>query len=116
MKTELEIEALRAHLGNGKIQVHGNVIAIRERLSVQRLQSNLFELLASPAALAALAKHASDDTERWFERGLKDPATCVRMEVARLLPTLDRIVHQELFDLARHDPNPVVKRLAKKRH
>ena len=298
MKTELEIEALRTHLGNGKIHVHGNVIAIRERLSVQRLQSNLFELLASPAALAqwvnhqlglyshngvsqnhwgvvrlahwmdnrmrsgtgnridqqeffekgrqwlpaffdkipfspeglpiqhlqndtiavrtlyidtqeetaeslkadtryikamadisdenpkrrirglqflekigteelfdwcalhledesvdvicnalrimcqcdegyiapilphaeaknrrirasalaALAKHASDDAERWFERGLKDPATCVRMEVARLLPTLDRIEYQELFDIARHDPNPVVKQLAKKRH
>ena len=41
------------------------------------------------SALAALAKHASDDAERWFERGLKDPETCVRMEVARLLPMLD---------------------------
>ena len=67
-------------------------------------------------ALAVLSKHDLDDTERWFERGLKDPATCVRMEVARLLPTLDRIAYQELFDIARHDPNPVVKRLAKKRH
>ena len=66
-------------------------------------------------ALAALAKHDLDDPERWFERGLKDPATCVRMEVARLLPTLDRIACQELFDIARHDPNPVVKRFAKKR-
>ena len=67
-------------------------------------------------ALAALAKHDFDDTQRWFERGLKDPAACVRMEVAKLLPTLDRIAHQDLFDIARHDPNPVVKRLAKKRH
>ena len=67
-------------------------------------------------ALAALAKHALNDTERWFERGLKDPAACVRMEVAKLLPTLDRIEHQDLFDIARHDPNPAVKRLAKKRH
>ena len=67
-------------------------------------------------ALAALAKHDLDDPERWFERGLKDPATCVRMEVARLLPKLDRIACQELFDIARHDPNPVVKRLAKKRN
>ena len=67
-------------------------------------------------ALAALAKHASDDAERWFERGLKDPAACVRMEVAKLLPTLDRIKHHDLFDIARHDPNPAVKRLAKKRH
>ncbi len=298
LKTDLEIEALRTHLGNGKIHLHGNIIAVRERLSVQLLQSNFFELLACPTALAqwvnhqlglyahngvsqnhwgivrlahwmdnrmrsgtgkhidrqeflakgkqwlpaffdkipfspeglpiqhlqrdtiavrvlyidppeepiqpsevdtrylkamtdisnenpkrrmrglqflektgteelfdwcalhledesidvvcnalrimcrceegyiapilphaesenrriragalaALAKHASDDVERWFERGLKDPAVCVRMEVAKLLPTLDRIEHQDLFDIARHDPNPVVKRLAKKRH
>ena len=67
-------------------------------------------------ALAALAKHASDDSERWFERGLKDPAACVRMEVARLLPMLDRIAHPTLFDIARHDPNPAVKRIAKKRY
>ncbi len=67
-------------------------------------------------ALAALAKHAVDDSERWFERGLKDPAACVRMEVAKLLPTLDRIEHQDLFDIARHDPNPAVKHFAKKRH
>lgn len=66
-------------------------------------------------ALAALAKHALDDAQRWFERGLKDPAACVRMEVARLLPTLDRTEHQDLFDIARHDPNSAVKRLAKKR-
>ncbi len=38
------------------------------------------------------------------------------MAVAKLLPTLDRIEHQDLFDIARHDPNLVVKRLAKKRH
>ena len=65
-------------------------------------------------ALAALAKHASDKPERWFERGLKDPAACVRMEVARLLPTLDKIAHPTLFDIARHDPNPAVKRSAQK--
>ena len=64
-------------------------------------------------ALAALAKHAPDDTERWFERGLKDPAACVRMEVAKLLPTLDRVKYQPFFDLARHDPNPTVKRISK---
>ena len=67
-------------------------------------------------ALAALAKHDSDDPERWFERGLKDPAACVRMEVARLLPLLDRIEYQNLYDIARHDPNPAVKQSAKKRH
>ena len=68
------------------------------------------------SALAALAKHASDDAERWFERGLKDSEACVRMEVARLLPILDKTEHRELFDIARHDPNPAVKRSAKKRH
>ena len=67
-------------------------------------------------ALAALAKHTSDDPGRWFERGLKDPAVCVRMEVARLLPMLDRIEHRDLFDIARHDPNSTVKRSAQKRH
>ena len=55
-------------------------------------------------ALAVLTRHDLDDTERWFERGLKDPEVCVRMEVARLLPTLDRIAYQGLFDIARHDP------------
>ena len=68
------------------------------------------------SALAALAKHAPDDAERWFERGLKDPEACVRMEVARLLPMLDRIEHRTLFDIARHDPNPAVKRSAKKQY
>ena len=68
------------------------------------------------SALAALAKHAHDDAERWFERGLKDPEVCVRMEVARLLPMLDRIEHRMLFDIARHDPNPAVKRSAKKQY
>ena len=68
------------------------------------------------SALAALAKHALDDTEHWFERGLKDPEACVRMEVARLLPMLDRIEHRDIFDIARHDPNPAVKHSAKKRH
>ncbi|RKU06849.1 hypothetical protein C6503_25145 [Candidatus Poribacteria bacterium] len=66
-------------------------------------------------ALAALAKHDLDDAERWFERGLKDPAACVRMAVAKLLPTLNRIEYQDLFDIARYDPNPVVKRYTKKR-
>ncbi len=66
-------------------------------------------------ALAALAKHGAEESEFWFERGLKDSETCVRMEVARLLPTLDRIAYPVLFELARHDPNPAVKRSARKR-
>ncbi len=67
-------------------------------------------------ALAALAKHASDDSERWFERALKDPAACVRIEVAKLLPMLDKIERRTLFDIAQHDPNPAVKRSARRRH
>lgn len=68
------------------------------------------------SALTALAKHDPDDAERWFERGLKDPEACVRMEVARLLPMLDRMEYRTLFDIARHDPNRAVKRSAKKQH
>ena len=67
------------------------------------------------SALAALAKHAFPDADAWFERGLKDSETCVRMEVARLLPLLDRSEHARLFEIARHDPNPEVKRRARKR-
>ncbi len=66
-------------------------------------------------AIAALAKHTAEDTDYWFERGLKDSAPCVRMEVARLLPGLDRTAHRTVFDIARHDPHPVIKRIAKKR-
>ncbi len=66
-------------------------------------------------ALTALAKHDLRNPEYWFERGLKDAAAWVRIEVARLLPTLDRMVHQTLFDIARHEPHPLVKRIAKKK-
>ena len=41
LKTELEIEALRTSLGNGKIHARGGIVAIHERLSVQLLQSNV---------------------------------------------------------------------------
>ncbi|MXV74976.1 hypothetical protein F4Z99_11975 [Candidatus Poribacteria bacterium] len=57
LKTDLEIEALRTHLGNGNVHAHGNIIAVRERLSVQLLQSNFFELLACPAALSQWVNH-----------------------------------------------------------
>ena len=66
------------------------------------------------SAIAALAKHSSEDAPRWFERGLKDREACVRLETAALLPTLDATEHREIFEIALYDPNPVVKRLAEK--
>jgi len=66
------------------------------------------------AATAALAKHAGENAPYWFERGLKDPSTCVRMEVATLLPTLDPATHRLAFELARHDPNPEIARRAER--
>ena len=66
------------------------------------------------AAIAALAKHSVEDAPRWFERGLKDREACVRLETAAMLPTLDALEHDEIFELALYDPNPEVKRLAQK--
>jgi hypothetical protein len=65
------------------------------------------------AAIAALAKHSGEEAHRWFERGLKDREACVRLEAAALLPQLDPAEHRALFELARHDPNPEIKDLAK---
>ena len=109
------------HLEDESVDVICNALRIMQRCDegyivpiLGHAESKNKRIRAS--ALAALAKHASDDAERWFERGLKDSEACVRMEVARLLPILDRIEYQELFDIARHDPNPEVKRSAKKHH
>ena len=66
------------------------------------------------AAIAALAKHSTEDAPRWFERGLKDREACVRLATASLLSTLDAIEHQEIFELALYDPNPAIKHLAEK--
>ncbi|MDE0423284.1 MAG: HEAT repeat domain-containing protein [Candidatus Poribacteria bacterium] len=109
------------HLEDESVDVVCNALRIMQRcddgyvaplLPYARLKNKRIRA----GALAALAKHDADDPERWFERGLKDPAACVRMEVARLLPLLDRIAYQALFDIARHDPNPAVKRSAKRRY
>ena len=109
------------HLEDESVDVVCNALRIMQRCDegyiapiLGHAESKNKRIRAS--ALAALAKHASDDAERWFERGLKDSEACVRMEVARLLPMLDRIEYQTLFDIARHDPNPAVKRSAKKQH
>ena len=109
------------HLEDESVDVVCNALRIMQRCDdgyiapiLTHAESKDKRIRAS--ALAALAKHTPDDAERWFERGLKDPEACVRMEVARLLPMLDRIEYRTLFDIARHDPNPAVKRSAKKHH
>ena len=109
------------HLEDESVDVVCNALRVMQRCDdgytapiLTHAESKNKRIRAS--ALAALAKHASDDAERWFERGLKDPEACVRMEVARLLPMLNRVEYQTLFDIARHDPNPAVKRSAKKRY
>jgi HEAT repeat protein len=66
------------------------------------------------AAIAALAKHGGADAVGWYERGLKDPEACVRLETARVLRYLDAKVHRRIFDLARYDPNPEIAKLARK--
>ncbi len=66
------------------------------------------------AAIAALAKHSTEDASHWFERGLKDREPCVRLETAALLSTLDATEHRGIFELALYDPNPEIKRLAEK--
>ena len=66
------------------------------------------------AAIAALARHGGRAADRWFERGLKDPSPCVRLETARALPALDPQKHRGVFQLARFDPNPKIADLAEK--
>ncbi|MBI1922641.1 HEAT repeat domain-containing protein [Candidatus Poribacteria bacterium] len=63
-------------------------------------------------AIAALTKHSGEDASHWFERGLKDPEACVRLQTAALLQQLDPTEHREVFELARYDPNPQVRLLA----
>ncbi len=66
------------------------------------------------AATAALAKHGGKDAGGWFERGLKDPEACVRRETAAVLDVLDPGEHREVFELALYDPNPDIRRRARK--
>ena len=66
------------------------------------------------AAIAALAKHGGSAADEWYERGLKDPEACVRMETAGVLKFLDPKTHRKAFELARYDPNPEIAKLARK--
>ena len=47
-------------------------------------------------------------------RGLKDPDPCVRVETAALLEQVDPAQHPEIFELARHDPNPIIAQRARR--
>jgi len=67
------------------------------------------------AAIAALAKHTGDEMCHWFEIGLNDPETCVRLGVAALLLHLDPLQYQGIFELAYRDPNPEIRHLAHQR-
>ena len=66
------------------------------------------------SAVAVLARHGGGGAVRWFERGLKDPSACVRLETAALLDHLDQDANHSLFEIALHDPNPCVVRFARK--
>jgi len=66
------------------------------------------------AAIAALARHGGRQAPVWFERGLKDPCTCVRLATAAQLDHLDPTTHHRLFELAIYDPNPDVARVARR--
>jgi hypothetical protein len=64
-------------------------------------------------AVAVLAHHSAR-TAWWFEYGLKDPAACVRLATAALLPELDPERHRGIFELALSDPNPKVAQTARR--
>lgn len=94
--------------------------ALREILHCREVELELIVPLACSddkrlraAAIAALARHAGETAPFWFERALKDPSTCVRLATAALLPRLDPAAHRSVFELALHDPNPQIERLAR---
>ena len=66
------------------------------------------------AATAVLARHGGPEAPRWFKQGLMDPSVCVRLETAALLRYLDRGTYRSLFEIALHDPNSMVVRLAQR--
>ena len=68
------------------------------------------------AAIAALARHGRSETAKtkWFERGLKDPEPCVRLETVHVLSALDPATHRKIYQLAMYDPNPQVSHIAEK--
>jgi len=120
---ELEVEDLFdwcvMFLGDESVSVRA--AALRAMLGCREVDLGLLEPLARSeakrvraAAIAALARHSGDDAPTWFERGLKDPSPCVRLETAAQLHRLDATEHRRLFELALHDPNPHVVRAARR--
>ncbi len=97
------------------------IAALRIILSCDAGDSDVIKPLANAAdkriraaAIAALAKHSGPEVLYWIERGLKDCEACMRLETAAMLPQLDATEHRDLFELVRYDPNPEMKRLARK--
>ena len=97
------------------------VAALRTMLRCEQAEAEMVTPLAgSPdnrirgAAIAALARHSGADAARWFERGLKDPSACVRVETAAVLAQLDPTENRKIFELALYDHNPQVARVARK--
>ena len=97
------------------------VAALRTMLRCEQLDTEMLVPLVEgenkrvrAAAIAALATRGGAQADRWYERGLKDPEPCVRLETARALRFLDPKGHRRLFEIARRDPNPQIVKLAKK--
>jgi len=97
------------------------VAALRTMLRCEEADSEVIVPLARSederiraAATAALAKHAGKDAPHWLERGLKDPEACVRVETAALLSEIDPAEHRTICELALHDPDPEIRRRARK--
>jgi len=105
-------------LGDDSVTVR--LAALEAMLACEDTQPDVLEPLVGSdnkriraAALAALAVRGGD-APHWFKRGLKDPAPCVRVAVARHLGRLDPAKHEALFALALTDPNADVVRFARK--
>ena len=66
------------------------------------------------SATAALTRYTGDDAPLWFERGLKDPSACVRMETCARLGDVDASDERfhAAFEIALYDPNPEIRRRA----
>jgi HEAT repeat protein len=66
------------------------------------------------AAIATLARHASEGAEGWLRLGLTDPEPHVRVAAARQLGGLDPSAHGEVFDLALMNSHAEVVRIAER--
>jgi hypothetical protein len=107
------------HMDDESVDVR--VAVLRTMLRCEDVDTDVMAPLAASdnkriraAAVAALAKHAGVEAPGWFERGLKDPAACVRLAAASQLGDLDPTEHHALFELALYDANPKVAKQAEK--